>query len=223
MAKLLTTLIVLTASFAIAACGGSQDKQRDAARERVAANASLLTIADLPSSWTEADVIKEPVPSNCPSVKAARAAVSARATTPNFDHEPTGQVTHTIYLYEDEEQARKIYAGIVTPATRKCLGSGVRKRIATEAEDVDVGGVRTRALKIDRVGDATSGARVTLGYGTTGVHFRLSADLIFVREGRGLSSLVLVDETGFFDKLLRERLIGKAQRKLRAALVVAEK
>ena len=107
--------------------------------------------------------MEEPVPSNCPSVKAARAAASARATTPNFDHEPTGQVTHTIYLYEDEQQARKIYAGLVTPATRKCLGSGVRKRIATEAEDVDVGGVRTRGPKIDRVGDATSGAPVTLG------------------------------------------------------------
>ncbi|MGH2917445.1 MAG: hypothetical protein ACRDLS_02445 [Solirubrobacteraceae bacterium] len=173
--------------------------------------------ADLPRGWTPTAQTAQSR-SNCAAVEAARAAVSARASSPDFSHEPTGQVSHTVYLYGDEPQAENAYEALTISRTRRCLGDEVRARIVKEAADVDVGAVRTAPLVIDPVGEESSAARVALDYGTAGTQYTLTADLVFVRDGRGLAFLVLADETGTFDEQLRARLATVADRRLRAAL-----
>ena len=231
-------LVAIVASAALPACGGegrprpeppnavgrtataSTATEPAPVDDKVVVRESLLSLSDLPAGWTAADDDDEPEPSDCSAVKEARAAASARDASPDFDHRPTGQVSHSVYAYFDEQKAENAYRNLVASETRRCLGSqlGERVREAADDEDVEIGDVETGELSVDPVGAESNAARISLDYTVSGIDLTLAADLLFIREGRGIAFLVLADETDTFDEQLRARLASISARKLRNAL-----
>lgn len=229
-------LMAIAASAALTACGGEdapRSGQTEAIRttaqsatepppvdDKIVVRKSLLSLSDLPADWTAADDDDESEPSACSAVKEARAAASARDSSPDFDHRPTGQVSHSVYLYPDVQEAEAAFRTLVTSETRKCLGSqfGDRVREAADDEDFDIGEVQTGELSIDPVGAESNAARISLDYTVSGIELTLGADLLFIREGRGIAFLVLADEADTFDAQLRARLASISARKLRNSL-----
>ena len=232
------TLIPIFASFALAACGGndgpatqqgprpapstdaSTESTSPAADDKAAIRKALLVLTDLPTGWTGSDDEDESDPSDCAAIRSARSAASARDSSRDFAHQPTGQVSHSVYLYSDEQRAASAYRDLVTQESRTCLGSQLRDRLSRETvqKDVKVGDVETSELAIDPAGEQSSASRVSLDYSTSGLDLTLATDLVYIREGRGISFLVLVDETATFDEQLRARLASVVARKLRNAV-----
>jgi hypothetical protein len=184
------------------------------------ARRSLLQLADLPADWTasEQDNRSEP---KCSAVKRVRRAASARSSSAGFSHRPTGEVAHYVYVFADDQQAEAAYGALVARDTRQCIGSQLRERFANLAatRNVSVGNVETSVLVIDPVGQQSSAARITIGYATSSEpNITLNVDVLFVRDGRGISALLLTDETDSFYEALRARLASIADRRLRNAL-----
>lgn len=189
------------------------------ADDDIAASA-LLKLSDLPSDWTATDEKGgDSEQSKCAGIRDARGAVSARDSSPTFDHRPTGQVTHTIYLYSDESKASDAYSKLAAPGTRQCLGDSV-KELAMQhgGSSAKIGDVQTGELRMDPIGDDSSAARITLDYSAKGFDLTLTDDIIYIRKGRGLSLITLGDESGDFDSQLRDDLIKIAYRRIRNAL-----
>jgi hypothetical protein len=122
-----------------------------------------------------------------------------------------------VYLYADVRRARSAYAKLTSAATRRCVSAETKTKL--ESTGATLGAMRTSRLKIARVGDQSTADRIAVDYRASGGGAAtLTLDLVYVREGRGLSLLALVDETGAFDAQLRTRLTSIAGRRLRNLL-----
>ena len=187
-----------------------------AVADATTARRAVLRLADLPGGWTASDPGSTRKPSACAGIKQARAAVTARRNSQDFDHSPN-HVSHTVYLYADVKRARSAYAKLTSAATRTCVSAETRTKL--EATLDTVGAVRATTLKIARVGDQSTADRYALDYRADGgATATVTVTLVYVREGRGLSLLALVDETGTFDARLRTRLTSVAGGRLRKLL-----
>jgi hypothetical protein len=235
MTRLKPGLTVAAVCLAFAGCGGDDDTSKDSGAtgktdaprtaaaqtpaDDATARSALIKLSDMPTGWTSEDGDHESKPSKCQAVRDARAATSGRATSAAFNHEPTGQVQQAVYLYADEQETTDHFSALTTPETRKCLGEALEGVIVDGVDkDVKVGDARTGELRIDPVGDESSGSRIYLDYSSKGIDLTLNADLIFVRKGRGLTLITEIDELGEFDSQLREELTTLAYRRLRNAL-----
>ena len=74
-------------------------------------------------------------------------------------------------------------------------------------------------LRVARVGDQSTAHRIAVDYrASDGAVATVTLDLVYVREGRGLSLLALVDDVDTFDAKLRGRLTSTAGNRLRRLL-----
>jgi hypothetical protein len=187
-----------------------------AATDATTARRAILRLTDLPGGWNATDPGSARKPSACAGIRQARAAVTARRNSLDFDRSPN-QVSHTVYLYANAGRARSSYAKLTSAATRRCVSAETKTKL--EAALDTVGAVRTSTVRIARVGAQSRADRFALDYRADGgaiTTFTLT--LVYVREGRGLSLLALVDETGTFDAKLRARLTSLAGSRLRKLL-----
>lgn len=210
------TFTVIAASLALGACGGG-DKSPDTP----AARKAVLVLADLPAGWTASD--NGDVRSEarlCPSVKRARDGASGRASSKQFDHVPTGQATSSVYVYADEARARTAYRDLTSQGTWDCLGSREFDVLdANAAKNVKLGDTILTDRPIDPVGTQRHVSHVTILYTTPRDSLAVGTDFVFVRQGRGIATLILIDErSSSFDESVRNRLGRIAARKLRDAL-----
>jgi hypothetical protein len=226
------TFFAITASVALSACGGDdsspgasrpEQTRAAAAADRTVARSSVLVLSDLPPGWTIFDDrTGDTAPTRCEAVTKARATTSARATSRSFDHVPTGQVTQTVYLFATEPLARAAFHRFVSAAARTCLASQVKGTMSARAtKDVTFGHLTAGDLAIEPVGDERGGDNVTIDYTASGNAATLDLNFVFVRAGRGVSALALINETGTVDATLRSRLEQRAVSRLRRALSVA--
>ncbi len=220
--------IVLCLALALAACGGSDgDGDETAATTSTAtkateqriAGASALSLKDLPKKWFVAADSSDSSRFTCKPVLEARAAVSARKASPVFQHIPLGQVTHTVYLYADERRAIDAFDKLTAPKTRDCYATEFKALTAKSADGgLEAGDVTATELEIDSAGAQSSGLRIALKYEIAAQSGTLTADLVLVRVGRGVSLLTLADEMNPIDAKLRGRLVTTMVRKLDRAL-----
>ena len=210
---------VVLASLALSCCGGTDADSPAKARDTSAARRAVLLISDLPTGWGASFGGAGQGPSDCEAINTARHTTSARATSDAFNHRPTGQISHAVYVFPDEAAATTAFHALATPDNVACVGSqvqGVLHRIASQG--VQVGATTTSALHIDPVGVESGGGHIAIRYTTGDATRALGADLLLIREGRGVSVLLFIDERNAFDRRLRARLASVSDRRLRAAL-----
>jgi hypothetical protein len=187
-----------------------------ATADRAIAPRAVLRLADLPGGWTASPRGSSRSASACAGYRRARASVSARSNSRNFSH-VTSQASHTVYLYADVRRARAGFRELTSTASRRCVGAETKTKL--ESLRSTLGAARTTRLRIGRIGDQSAMDRIAVDYlDSDGAMATLTLDLVFVRAGRGLSLLALVDEIGTFDARLRARLAGTAGRRLRRLL-----
>jgi hypothetical protein len=188
----------------------------DEAADKEVARAALLTLDDFPSGWTEADDPGETNQNSCPEIEDAKAAVSARASSPSFS-EDTAEVTNTVYVFPDEDAAREAYAGITSAETRACIGDRLAENL-DERDDVSAGDPSTGRLSVDPLGDEREAARIAITASAQGVDVEVTADVVYVRVSRAIALNVYLNQWTEFDDTLREDLTGKVARRLSAAV-----
>src|SRR3954454_7712303 len=99
--------LIVCVALLFAACGGQTD------------TGIGLRLDDFPSGWTQyGGSDKE---ATCDSAVAARKAANAYDRSATFERRPGLVATSTVYLYDDEAQAREAFAKLTSDATRACL------------------------------------------------------------------------------------------------------
>jgi hypothetical protein len=206
------TALVLTAG----ALGAVAPGAVAATADRVTAPRAVLRLADLPAGWAASPRSGARTPSACAGYRRARASVSARSNSQNFSH-LTSQASHAVYLYATVRRARSAFGQLTSAPARRCVGAETKTKL--ERLRSTVGAARTSRLRIARVGDQSAMDRIAVDYRTSDDEMAtLTLDLVYVREGRGLSLLALVDDSATFDARLRARLTSTADRRLRRPL-----
>ena len=187
--------------------------------DRQLASGALLRLADLPSGWTASDDTDESSDTPCEQIKTAKAQTSARSNAPHFNKGDDTQVSDTVYVYADEDVAKRNFVALASQALRVCvghqLGDGMKKSVGGKAT---VGKAATSQLGIDAVGEQSAGAHITFPLSTQGIDIDVNLDLVIVRQGRGISLLLLIDSFTEFDNDLRSQLTSTAAKRLQTAL-----
>ena len=171
----------------------SQDVEADTA----AAEAALLTLADLPDGWTEApgdgttdvqDRLAE-----CIGVDSLTSA-DAGATSADFSS-PDGNlvVVERVGVNATERDARFVLAGMTDPEVPACVAAAYTELGAAAlgtgavAEGTSIGEVTASRLAVGAAGDATQAIRVeiVLADGSS----TITVDHVVVRSGRSIAAL----------------------------------
>lgn len=162
----------------------------DPAADKRIADASLLTVADLPGGWKESAKDDPDNDPTCPAIDAAKAAASARAVTPDF---AKGELflDESVYVMADEAAAEKAFAAILSDETRTCLGDDLAKQLEKEIKDdtTSVGDIVTEPLDGADAGAESGGFKVIVPITVQGQEVSIAVDAAIVRVGRTLAFL----------------------------------
>jgi hypothetical protein len=175
---------------------------RDVDADIAAAEAALLTLADLPEGWTdtavEADVASDLDArlAECLGVDSVTSP-DASATSGAFTSADGGLVvTETVGVNATEQDARLVVASLTNPDVPECVAAAYTELGAAAlspgavAEGAAVGDVTASRLPVGAAGDATQAIRVAISVvGSDGVASQLTVDHVFTRVGRSLASL----------------------------------
>ncbi|MGB0112434.1 MAG: hypothetical protein WBP59_04385 [Ilumatobacteraceae bacterium] len=182
----------------------TQDVEADTA----AAQAALLTIADLPEGWTEAAAGAESEINarlaECAEIDSVTSA-DASASTGYFTSADGGLVmSQSIGVQPTEQDARMVVAFVATPAVPDCIAAAYTELGAAAlspgaiADDAEIGEVTAARLAVGSAGDATQAIRVVIPVTTAGVASQVTVDHVLTRTGRSVSIVAfegLVAET----------------------------
>lgn len=112
--------------------------------ERIAREAQLK-LGDFPSGWEQKDSAKETKSqAKCSGVDAAKAAASARQSSPDFAKGSSGRprASSVVYIYADVPSATRAFGELSGESTRTCLADELGKLIPGETTGaVEVGKV----------------------------------------------------------------------------------
>jgi hypothetical protein len=164
------------------------------------AERSVLDAADAPRGWTSVQA-GDSSANRCPAFSAAREKASGIARSPRFMNGDRFEAQSAVYVYRSAAAARRHYRAMSGAATMRCY--------ADLLEDTLDGAVERAPLGVRRLGDERTGTHFTVAADTA-----VSVDLIFVREGRGLSLLFGIGAR--FEH--RHALTATQARRLEAAL-----
>jgi len=217
------TSLSILASLGLGACVGGSGGKANAGHspeDTAIAKRSLLVGADLPAGWTGSPSAETPARRQCPSTRRARAAASARATSPDFALRPTAEASNTVYVFADIARARKAMLDLSSHGTYDCLSSREFDALDEQkGKGTKLGDVILTDRPLDPVGEQRHIDHVTILYSTPADRLAVGTDFVFIRQGRGISALVMLDKrSSSFDEGLRNRLAATAARKLEAAL-----
>lgn len=182
----------------------AQDVEADAA----AAEAALLTAADLPEGWSEAggdgeaaaalnSRLAECVGAEGDGITAAEVtASSARFVAP----EGNLAVTQDIGVRADEREARLFVALFAEPGVPACVEAAYGELAAevlgdTVAEGAEFGAPAAVRLAVGSAGDATQAIRVVVPVTGDPAVTAVTVDHVVVRTGRALASLTFENRT----------------------------
>ncbi len=175
----------------------SQDVEADSA----AAEAALITLAELPDGWTDG-----PAAGDAAGDVAARLAEcvgvdsitspDASAATGNFSN-PDGSIvlSESVGVQATERDARMVVAGLTSPDVLDCLagaylelGAGALSAGAV-ADGAEIGAVVASRLPVGAAGDATQAIRVVVPASVDGVTELVTVDHVVARTGRSIAAL----------------------------------
>ena len=229
--------------WAAAGCGGGSDDNTasspaagttqaapskppvDKAADQRIADAGKLRLTDFPSGFEQSDKNDDSATGTCDSIKDAKKATNRHDDAPSFSKGENTQATNVVYVYADEAGAQSAFQALSSRDTRVCVGKGLAEFFAKETRskgpgdtvEVTVGKPTTGQVAVDAVGDEQAGGRATVPLNTQGLDVDVDVDLVFVRVGRAVTTLVFIDVLSPFDEDLRAQLTRKVVGRMTAA------
>jgi hypothetical protein len=178
---------------------------QDADADTAAAQAALLTLAELPEGWTET-----------PSDTAAAAEVEGRIAkcigsdglSATETHgvsatfiSPDGNliVNEHVDVLATDQDARSVVANLTNPDVPSCVAAAYTELGAAAvsagavADGAEFGEATAGRLAVGAAGDATQAIRITIPVTAGGTATQLTVDQLFTRAGRSLASLIFVN------------------------------
>ena len=191
--------------------------------QRIARDARLR-LSDLPSGWMAGDTVSTPTAAApCPGLRRAQGFVSAASVSPAFSDGDIRTAQSETYVYADTALAKHWFAEFSSRSTRACLARLIRQEgaAAVAAEGFTVGSLTTRTLAVGPVGDERAAFHVTVPVSGSGVTFKVEADAVFVRAGRGIAIFSLASLQSPFDPGLERSLVRTVTARLAGDLRTA--
>jgi hypothetical protein len=191
--------------------------------QRIARDARLR-LSDLPSGWMAGDTVSTPTAAApCPDLRRAQGFVSGASVSPAFSDGGIRSVQSETYVYADTALARHWFAEFSSRSTRACLARLIREESAAAvvAEGFTVGSLTTRSVPVAPVGDERGAFHVIVPVSGAGVSFKVEADAVFVRTGRGIAIFSLASLQSPFDPGLERTLVRTVTARLAGDLRTA--
>lgn len=174
---------------------------RDVEGDAAAAEAALLTLADLPAGWTEAAAPSDArseidvLIAECVGVDSITS-TDASATTADFTSPDGGLVVaQSVGMQATVRDARTVIALLTTPEVPECvsdaydsLGAAALSPDAV-GDGAQLGEATASRLAVGAAGDATQAIRVTIPVTSAEATAPLTVDLVVARAGRSLAAL----------------------------------
>jgi hypothetical protein len=212
------TIVLVVLALAAAGCGGDADKRATPAANQSRQNgsdvrlaqASLLTIDDVPTGWTAEDDDEDSAStSECPEIKAARASRSGSARAPTLAENGNKTVQHSVMVFPTAVDAKAAHEGMASAETRRCLGEELPTSLGDDLakEGVTVGDVTTGEFRVEPVGEAAGASRFSVELTAEEQTIPVVVDVVFVLRGRVVSGLLTTDIVTPFDDALRNKLL----------------
>jgi hypothetical protein len=221
MGRLRVLACLPLAALAIA-CGSGDDKpakpKATASRAddmRVAKDATLK-LKDFPPGW-KGEPSSEDRTSKCARVEETKKLVSARATSDSFSQGQTTLAENAIYVFPDEDTAKKGFQLVSGTDSQDCYARIVVQAFASQP-GVKVGTPRATHPEMESVGDEHSATRVAVKLSSKQVGVDVVVDLVIVRTGRGISLSLYVNLQEPFDEALRVKLTSATVERLHDGL-----
>lgn len=180
---------------------------QDIAADTAAAEAAVLTLANLPEGWAEAaadDGAMSEVDGRLAECLGVDSLTSpdAQAMTSNFTNsDGTLVVYEGVGVQAAELDSRTVIARMTNPDVLDCfaaayaeLGAGALSTGAI-AEGAEIGEVTATRLAVAPVGDSTQAIRVVIPVTTDGIQAQLTVDQVLVRSGRSLAVITFEGRT----------------------------
>lgn len=179
------------------------EPEQDVAADTAAAEAGVLTLADLPEGWTEApaDGVATELDgrlAECLELDGDRIGASPASAVAGAFTAPDGtpSVVQYVGVQPTELDARAVVARFAVPDVPACFALAYADLSAellagTVADGAEIGAATAEGLAIASVGDATQAVRVVVPVaGDPGVTV-VTIDHVLVRAGRSLTTLVV--------------------------------
>lgn len=177
------------------------DEAQDIEGDTAAAEAALLTVADLPAGWTESPADDAAVAltgrlAECVGVDGDEiSAADATAATDRFvDPAGTASINQHVGVLAGEGDARTVVAFTAEPGVPACFEAAYAE-LAGEAlsgivaEGAQVGAAIASRLAVGSAGDATQAIRVTVPVTGDPATTEVTIDHVVVRSGRSLATI----------------------------------
>jgi hypothetical protein len=202
--------------------GTSRSAAGVAIDRRIAGDVQLRR-SDFPFGWT---VGPRPAATDgtCPSIQAAKAAVSAHARSREFAQASgdvaTATADNAVYIYADTAAARHWFALMSSRGTRECIARVLRKSTSAQvrAQGGTIDSVTASRVSIAPAGDQQSADRIVVRVTAGGFKGKAEADVVFVQAGRGLIAFVLGQVGGPPDPRFEAKLVQAVTDRLAADL-----
>jgi len=192
----------------------------NAAEDGRIARDAQLKLTDFPAGWEQQDSATESnSEAHCEGVDAAKAAVSARQTSPDFARASTDYAHSFTYVYVDVARASQAFSQLASESTRTCLGEQLAKYLETQKKQgATIGKITTSQVSMTPVGDEHAESRLTIPVSAQGVTASFYVDLVFVRVGRGIAGFTLQSLLSPFRESLSTELAKTVVDRLKAGL-----
>jgi hypothetical protein len=200
--------------------GTSESAAGMAADQRIASDARIR-LSDLPSGWMAENTVSRPTAdAPCPGLRRAGGDISGGKVSPAFSDGEIHTAQSETYVYADTAMAEHWFAEFSSHSTRACLARLIRQQAqaAVQLEGFTVGSITTRSVPVAPVGDERAAFHVTVPVSGSGTTFKVEADSVFVRTGRGIQIFAFASLQSPFDARLERSLIRAASARLASDL-----
>jgi len=174
---------------------------QDVDADLAAAQAAVLTVADLPEGWTdtpaEADVASDLDArlAECVGVDSVTSSDASAASGTFASSDGSLVVNQRVGVQATEQNARLVVASLTNPEVPGCVAAAYTElgaaalSVGAVVEGAEIGEVTASRLAVGAAGDATQAIRVVIPVTTGGAASLLTVDHVFTRSGRSLASL----------------------------------
>jgi hypothetical protein len=196
-----------TTETSIAPTSEPAEAGQDVEADTAAAEAALLTVADLPEGWTEGAAGDAAAPLNarlaeCVGVDGDEisTAEATAAAGPFASPAADASISQHVGVLATETEARKVVALTVEPGVLVCFADvyaelAADALVGTTADGSTFGAATATRLQVGPAGDATQAIRVTVPVTGDPAVAAVTVDHVLVRSGRSLSTIAFVNST----------------------------
>jgi hypothetical protein len=194
-----------TTETSVAAMSEPEQASQDIDADTAAAEAALLTVADLPDGWTEAAADDAAASLNarlaeCVGVAGDEiSAAEATATAGPFASPAAdASIRQHVGVLATEAEARAVVAFTVEPAVLGCFEEtyaelATQALVGAAADGATFGAPSVTRLQVGPAGDATQAIRVTVPVTGDPAVAEVTVDHVIVRSGRSLATITFVN------------------------------